>query len=130
MKPSTLPGCVWRGKEGDGTSFHCFEPSIQKTVCPADCSACSLRLEPHLAVEAKPGIIEKVSHGIVGLTKAAMGMDHPGDEVVKQRWEICKGCEFFRLWQCTDCNCFVPGKIRVASEKCPKGFWNSVEIQK
>ena len=130
MKPSNLPGCVWRGDEGDGSSFHCFEPSIQKSVCPVDCAVCSLRSEAHVPVEAvqeKQSLVGKIAHGAMGLAKASIGIDYPGDDVVKKRWDICKSCEFFKLWQCTDCKCFVPGKIRVKSEFCPIQKWKAVE---
>ena len=79
-----------------------------------------------VAVE-EPSLVGKIAHGITGLTKAALGIDHPGDEVVKQRWDICKSCEHFRLWQCRLCGCLVSGKIRLASERCPILRWNAVE---
>lgn len=126
MESSKLPGCVWRGDEGDGSSFHCFHQSVSKTVCPSDCAVCSLRSESHVPIESVPektSLVEKISHGIVGLTKATIGIDYPGDDVVKQRWDICKSCEFFKLWQCTRCGCVASLKIRVASESCPEKKW-------
>lgn len=61
-----------------------------------------------------------------------------GQEVMKyektdSRIKICRTCEFNRwrnnnrsLW-CKLCGCFVPAKARVKDEKCPKGFWETVD---
>ena len=43
----------------------------------------------------------------------------------EQRYEICKGCEFFNaiLKTCTKCGCFMPMKVEIKSVKCPAGKW-------
>ena len=43
-----------------------------------------------------------------------------------QRYSICKTCDEFRssIKQCKICGCFMPLKVRLAFEKCPKEKWN------
>lgn len=130
MTPSRLLGCVWRGDEGDCTSFECLHPENKKTVTPEVCGQCPLRRESHLPVDEFPtqepkSAVEYVTHGVAGLGKAIFGIDKASEETIKSRWEICKSCEFFRLWQCTACGCLVPAKIRQISERCPKGRWEA-----
>lgn len=135
MTPSKLPGCVWRGEEGDGTSFHCFHESVSKSVTPNDCLSCPFRTESHLAAEMpvapmtppepeKPEtIISKVAHGAAGLAKYALGIDAASPETKQARWNICKDCEFHKLWRCQSCGCVVSAKISIASESCPENKW-------
>lgn len=130
MIESKLPGCVFRGEEGNCTSFECLHPENKKTVTPEVCDQCPLRRESHLVLEqpspqTKQSTLEYVAHGAVGLGKSLLGIDKASDETVQARWEICKSCEFFKFWRCTDCKCLVPAKIRVASEFCPQNKWKS-----
>ena len=43
-----------------------------------------------------------------------------------ERYSICKNCEEFRtsIKQCRICGCFMPLKVRLAFEKCPKEKWS------
>ncbi len=48
-------------------------------------------------------------------------------EFTDDRIRTCQQCDFRKwigrtLW-CSICDCFVPGKARVESEKCPKNKW-------
>ena len=50
-------------------------------------------------------------------------------EFTDDRIRACQKCEhnYWRgrtLW-CGICKCFVPGKARIADEKCPEGKWDS-----
>jgi len=55
-------------------------------------------------------------------------------EVVEERWEICKGCPFLKYdetnpdtnkvdGRCTECGCFMNVKTHYATAECPKGYW-------
>ena len=131
MTPSRLPGCVFRGNEGDFTSFECLHPDIKKKVTPDDCAQCPLRRESHIISDEAPEEeavkpetkLGYLAHGVVGIGKSILGIDRPSDAIIKERWDICQGCEFHRHWQCTACGCLVSAKIRVKSEKCPLGKW-------
>jgi len=47
------------------------------------------------------------------------------EEVVSQRWDICKGCPFLikSTSQCKKCGCFMVAKVRMGAAKCPIGNW-------
>ncbi len=47
-------------------------------------------------------------------------------EVAKERYSICKTCEFFAptLRMCRECRCVLPAKVTLAIASCPKGKWN------
>jgi hypothetical protein len=53
------------------------------------------------------------------------GSDRASEEEAAMRYNICKGCEFFRpmIKQCTICGCFMKAKTQLAKAKCPKGKW-------
>lgn len=42
-----------------------------------------------------------------------------------ERYRVCKECDkFINLTkQCSICKCFMPLKVRLAFEECPKGKW-------
>jgi len=46
-------------------------------------------------------------------------------EVVLERTEICRDCEFFNdaNSECNQCGCFIPWKTELATEGCPIGKW-------
>ncbi len=141
MTPSKISSCIWRGEEGDGTSFECLHPENRKRVTPHECSTCPLRVESHLVVPANPeqakenrgetnqivhesnGAVSYLATGAVGLSKALLGIDRAPDELIQERWEICQKCEFYRMWRCTKCGCIASQKAKVLSEKCPENFW-------
>jgi len=40
------------------------------------------------------------------------------------RRQICNGCvNKTRLNTCKACGCFIPAKVLVEYEECPKGYW-------
>ena len=42
----------------------------------------------------------------------------------KERFEICKSCEFLRRNStCKKCNCFMPVKVQVPFLHCPINKW-------
>ncbi len=69
--------------------------------------------------------LAKLDHGISGTCL-------PPEEVINKRRAICEGCELQSkrglLSRCKPCGCFVRAKVRVATEKCPKGKWDRAEV--
>lgn len=71
--------------------------------------------------------LAKLDHGISGTCL-------PTEEVINHRRAICEDCELRSkpkhglLSRCKPCGCFVRAKVRVATEKCPKGKWDRAEV--
>ena len=139
VTPSKLKSCIWRGDEGDGISFDCLYQDVKKRVTPSDCEKCPLIRPSHLVVDSAPEprpaqvepeakketTAEYLARGVVGLGKSILGIDRASDETIKERWEICRKCEFYKLWQCTKCGCIASQKVKQQSETCPAGYWKS-----
>lgn len=46
-------------------------------------------------------------------------------DIAQARYNICKECnDFTSLKLCSNCNCFMPVKVKFALANCPKGKWN------
>lgn len=43
----------------------------------------------------------------------------------ERRWSACKRCDFYLSegLQCGVCSCFLPLKVPLVTETCPKGYW-------
>lgn len=52
------------------------------------------------------------------------GMQNVPDTQEQQRKLICAQCEFFKNDWCGKCGCYLPVKIKWASEHCPEGKWS------
>jgi len=53
-------------------------------------------------------------------------------EIYKERISICKSCDYyFKLTgSCKVCGCFMRIKSRIATQSCPKGYWEkTTEIE-
>jgi hypothetical protein len=61
--------------------------------------------------------------GLVGLAKAAAGIDRTSHEVRHVRLATCRACPELSGSQCRLCGCFVRPKTAIAGEKCPAGKW-------
>lgn len=44
-------------------------------------------------------------------------------DVESQRENVCDGCEFSNGFQCQKCTCYIPLKVKLATESCPIGSW-------
>lgn len=75
-------------------------------------------------------------HGAVGLVKAGghvVGINGVPLEVVDSRAAECLGRGPHRCdaggkgWFCKECGCIIAAKIRVRSERCPRGYWGPVD---
>lgn len=79
-----------------------------------DCGTCSwLDVAKNATLAVKNAIEHAVKNGSLAL---------PEDEV-KQRIDICNGCEFLKNTRCRACGCFIEVKAALASEYCPKKKW-------
>ena len=54
--------------------------------------------------------------------------DRVPKSVQKERLDICLKCDKAELGICTVCFCPLAAKSWIASEKCPDGQWESVEL--
>ena len=49
-------------------------------------------------------------------------------DYAKERYDFCMTCTEFNdtLKICKQCYCWMPGKTKLKSAKCPLGFWGPV----
>jgi hypothetical protein len=49
----------------------------------------------------------------------------------EERFEICKGCEFFikGTTQCKKCGCVMLAKTKLPNAECPIGKWGQIKIE-
>jgi hypothetical protein len=53
------------------------------------------------------------------------------DQQQEERLTICGACEHYTsLKFCSQCNCFMPVKSKLASKKCPLDKWLNIENDK
>jgi len=47
-------------------------------------------------------------------------------EIIKARYDICKGCSSFSelTKMCKECACFMPAKTELKNSKCPLNKWD------
>lgn len=50
-------------------------------------------------------------------------------DFAKERYELCMSCSEFndKLKICTQCYCWMPGKTKIKSARCPLGIWESID---
>jgi hypothetical protein len=77
----------------------------------------------------------KILDGAKGLAKAAFRIDRADPQHVQERNALCQACPEARKCSknatrkcfCGVCDCFLPAKLRIKSEKCPLDKWGAVE---
>lgn len=47
----------------------------------------------------------------------------PPESFAQQRIAICRSCEHYKLFVCTQCGCFMPAKTRLKFAECPIKKW-------
>lgn len=73
-------------------------------------------------------MIEKSKSLLLSAANALMHVIKTGqlaatDDVIKVRIDTCKACNDFTGTRCLACGCYIVLKTGIASEKCPKGYW-------
>jgi hypothetical protein len=71
----------------------------------------------------KTGFVERMARGMVGLGKAAMGIDKAPRRVVEFRLSVCQACPHHDDGKCGACGCWLGAKTKIAGEACPIGSW-------
>ena len=46
------------------------------------------------------------------------------EEVLKMRWDLCLGCDFFKDGRCSSCGCMMRTKHKLKIAFCPEGKWD------
>jgi len=67
--------------------------------------------------------IKRLLTGGAKLLKAELGMDACDEETIIDRRNMCESCEHYDFGVCDQCGCFCAAKVKLKSEKCPKGLW-------
>lgn len=91
-----------------------------------------------MACDDCPKGLDRILHGAAGLAKATghlVGLNAVPNDVLLSRVRACLGdgprqarCEYAGSgWFCGKCGCLIGAKLRVKSERCPAGKWESVE---
>jgi hypothetical protein len=44
-------------------------------------------------------------------------------DIPEKRYDICKSCEKFKAFMCTECGCFMKVKVMLIHTKCPLDKW-------
>ena len=52
------------------------------------------------------------------------------EEIIEQRYNICKNCEFNFHGVCKKCACIIKLKVKFADSECPMKFWGKQEQKK
>ena len=64
-----------------------------------------------------------LAKGGAKLLKAELGIDACDSNTIIDRRNICESCEDYDFGVCNLCGCFCAAKVKLKSEKCPKGQW-------
>lgn len=83
-----------------------------------------------------PSIVEQAKSAVTAVAKfAKSGLEITAPEILENRLEICKGCEWWdgaalnNSGRCKKCGCSTWAKLRMASEKCPLDKWGPVNAE-
>ena len=67
--------------------------------------------------------LKRLLKGSAALLKAELGIDACDDATITDRRNLCESCEHYDFGVCGECGCFCAAKVKLKSEKCPKGLW-------
>lgn len=125
--------------------YRCEKEGERPTCCCKVCGNVLYALDPIMCYAeciSGPGIVQKaknftkaiVSHVLAGMPKAS-------DEVIEQRFSICKACQWFKadiddpeqgICKQVHCGCSIKSvgrtglnKLALANEACPIGKWKA-----
>lgn len=67
----------------------------------------------------------KAKNGVTPLDLLNPATRNADDAVARDRFEICKTCEFLteHTNRCQKCGCFMTVKTKLEAAKCPLGKW-------
>lgn len=73
----------------------------------------------------------QITKGVVGLTKAVLGIDRADEQTIEARRSLCRSCDraepcirnAHQFCICKECGCLLKAKTSVKSEVCPIGRW-------
>ena len=81
-------------------------------------------ISKYKAEEEVQDIVKSQKFDMRGMSNRLKNVWLHDQEVIKKRWDICKGCEFLtEKDKCLKCGCFMKVKTRVATVACPIGKW-------
>ena len=79
---------------------------------------------------SKVSKLQKIKDGVMGITKATLGLGLASEQEIDARRAICDACEYKKGKMCGVCGCLLSAKTKLAKEQCPKGFWGqSITIE-
>jgi len=67
--------------------------------------------------------LKRLILGGAKLLKAELGIDACDEATIIDRRNLCESCEHYDFGVCDQCGCFCAAKVKLKSEKCPKGLW-------
>ena len=67
--------------------------------------------------------LKRLLQGSAALLKAELGIDATDEATIIERKKLCMACEHYDFGVCGQCGCFCAAKVKLKSEKCPKGLW-------
>ena len=50
-------------------------------------------------------------------------LDSTAEPFAQRRIAICRSCQHYTMYICSQCGCFMPAKTRLAGSSCPIGLW-------
>jgi len=50
--------------------------------------------------------------------------NEPPESYAQARLAICRTCEHYKMFVCTQCGCFMPAKTRFKWTECPLKKWS------
>ena len=76
-------------------------------------------------IEDIPTTTKQKARGLIGHAKAEFRIGRAADQQIQVRKAACMACDQNDLGRCRakGCGCYLYDKIRIASERCPKGEW-------
>lgn len=86
-----------------------------------------------IGIDNIPNISKGLSSSVYKFVKS--GFVVASDDVLRSRMDCCNNCEFWNkasfngTGKCNKCGCSTWAKLRMATERCPLGKWESVNLE-
>tara|TARA_R100000655_G_scaffold71369_2_gene109750 strand:+ start:6765 stop:7133 length:369 start_codon:yes stop_codon:yes gene_type:complete len=87
------------------------EPTENIVTKKSGCTSCSAKK------------LKRFIDGGIGLLKSELGIDACDQSTIIDRKDLCLKCEHYDFGVCNSCGCFCAAKVKLKSERCPKGKW-------